>query len=398
MLLSPDLSPWEHFSLTGATVSKLSTFVRRITRRQTAHPANGAIRTVGSMNKLLLSAYWLRQLRRDSGRIELHLLSDEPEKYSDDECRRILSPWSDWAEIRHCGAAPDPKDRAAIGRLNLQPGSVVVAMVSDPASQAVWQTLCEGHGVRCIVPQLPDFGTLDHDFVREVSFFDSELGGKNEWLGSPTLFSPQTLRQISRTNCREYYPAWATRQLLNGSQARPRPLKILDIGSGPISVLRWGAIQGEISITGVDPLLNMYALVLARHGLDTLPKIRCDREIVGFGEDLDELLPDDKFDMVYSQNALDHTQQPMRVIEQISRHLAPHGIAVIQVATREGTRRKWDQLHKTDIFLKDSVLMFAHQHTSERPLLSPESGLSLKLVECYTPDWLACVLERKQAA
>jgi SAM-dependent methyltransferase len=379
-------------------VSKLSTLVRRTLGRPNVPRANGAARNDWKMHKLLLSAYWLRKLRPESGRIELQVISDEPETYSDDECRRILSPWSDWVEIRRCDAAPDPEDSSAVSRLNLQPGAVLMAIVSDPASQAAWQALCERHGVRCIIPRIPPVDTLDRDLAREVNFFDSELGGKNAWNGAPTQFSPQTLQQISSTNCREFYPAWATRLLLGGALAERRPLKVLDIGCGPISVLRWGAIQGEISITGVDPLLGMYALVLARHGLDTLPKIRCDREIVGFGEDLDNLLPDEKFDMIYSQNALDHTQRPMRVIEQISRHLTPHGIAVIQVATREGTRRKWDQLHKTDIFLKDSVLMFAHQHTSERPLLSPESGLGLKFVECYTPDWLACVLERKQAA
>jgi hypothetical protein len=40
------------------------------------------------------------------------------------------------------------------------------------------------------------------------------------------------------------------------------------------------------------------------------------------------------------------------------------------------------------------VLAGIHQHAPERPLLSPESGLRLKRVESYTPDWLACILEK----
>jgi SAM-dependent methyltransferase len=184
---------------------------------------------------------------------------------------------------------------------------------------------------------------------------------------------------------------------LRAPGGRQRPLKVMDIGCGPVSVLRWGAIQGEISITGVDPLLNMYALIMARHGLDALPKIQCDRDINGFAEDLEALLPDGDFDVIYTQNALDHTQQPARVIENIARKLAPHGLAVIQVATREGTRQQWDQLHKTDIYLKNGVLMYAHQHGPERPLLSPESRLRLKQVQTDTPEWLACVLEKQCA-
>ncbi len=136
---------------------------------------------------------------------------------------------------------------------------------------------------------------------------------------------------------------------------------------------------------------------MARHGLDALPKIRCDREINGFAEDLEVLLPDDEFDVIYTQNALDHTQQPARVIENMARKLAPHGLAVIQVATREGTRQKWDQLHKTDIYLKNGVLMYAHQDGPERPLLSSESHLRLKQVQTDTPEWLACVLEKQSA-
>jgi SAM-dependent methyltransferase len=139
----------------------------------------------------------------------------------------------------------------------------------------------------------------------------------------------------------------------------------------------------------------MYAVVLARHGLDALPKIRCDREINGFAEDLEILVSDNDFDVIYTQNALDHTQDPARVIENIARKLAPHGLAVIQVATREGTRQKWDQLHKTDIYLKDKVLMYAREHGQERPLLSADSRLQLKHVEIDTPDWLACIVEKQ---
>ena len=168
----------------------------------------------------------------------------------------------------------------------------------------------------------------------------------------------------------------------------------MDIGCGPVSVLRWGAIHGEISITGLDPLIDMYALVLARHGLDALPKIRCDREVHGFAEDMEQLVPDCDFDAIYSQNALDHTQKPALVVENISRKLRPRGLMVLQVATREGTRQKWDQLHQTDIYLHGNELMFAHRYTRERPLLSPESGLRLKYVDTNTAEWLACVVEK----
>ena len=66
----------------------------------------------------------------------------------------------------------------------------------------------------------------------------------------------------------------------------------------------------------------MYTLILARHGFDAMEKMRCDREITGFAEDLDTLVRDNDYDTVYTRNALDHTQDPARVVECMSRRLA----------------------------------------------------------------------------
>jgi SAM-dependent methyltransferase len=275
-------------------------------------------------------------------------------------------------------------------------GQILIAICSDIAIQHALQATSTAIGMHCITPDFPAAGTLDADLLREVSFFDFEFGGKNEWDGAETRYAASCLRQLSSTHCREYYPEWAFEPLLRtGGRARNGPLKVMDIGCGPVSVLRWGAIHGEISITGVDPILDMYALMLARHGFDALPKIHCDHEISGFAEDLDRLLPDEDFDVIYTQNSLDHTQQPAQVIEIIGRKLAPNGLAVFQVATREGTRQKWDQLHKTDIYTKQGVLMYAHQDGVERSLLSATSRLHLKHTQVDTPKWLACVVEKR---
>jgi SAM-dependent methyltransferase len=348
------------------------------------------------MNKLLLCAYHLRKLRPEQGTVHLHVLTDEPEKFPESDCRRMLAPWSTWVSVVPRQSI-QPMDVGSLGKLTLRAGEVAIALFNDEALLNACRARCEKSGATCIAPEYPPLGGLDNDLVREVAFFDYEFGGKNEWDGAPTRYAAHCLRQLSSTHGKDMYPAWAFQPLLRGPAARQRPLKVMDIGCGPVSILRWGAIQGEISITGVDPNLDMYGLVMARHGLDALPKIRCDRELNGFAEDLETLLPDDDFDIIYTQNALDHTQQPARVIENIARKLAPHGLAVIQVATREGTRQNWDQLHKTDIYLKNGALMYAHQNGPERPLLSPESRLRLKHVQMNTPDWLACALEKQCA-
>ncbi|MFO0792268.1 MAG: class I SAM-dependent methyltransferase [Pirellulales bacterium] len=339
------------------------------------------------MNKLLLCAYHLRKLRpTERKRVTAHVVTDHPHDFNDQDCRRMFSAWYSWLEIGTCATISLPCDASALSSLGVAKGDFVISLC-----ERFWELwpACNELGAHCIGPEFPPLGTFDNDLVREVSFFDHEFGGKNEWDGSPTRYSINCLQQLSSANCRDYFPAWAFELV---PLTVPRPLKVMDIGCGPVSMLRWGAIQGDIAITGLDPLIEMYTLVLARHGLDRLERIRCHQEVNGVAEDMDLLLPDQLFDVIYTQNALDHTQQPSVVVENVSRHLAPLGLFAVQVATREGTRQNWDQLHKTDIYVANGQIMFAHQDGIEHPLL-PET-LRLKKIFEDTPDWLAFVAEK----
>jgi SAM-dependent methyltransferase len=344
------------------------------------------------MNKLLICAFHLHKLRQPGHVIDVHVIVDESEPMTLADCRRMLSPWAESVRLCSYTTTATPIVCQALAGIGVSKGQVVLAAVAGEFILRHIQESCDCLGAHFIAPALPPAGTLDADFMRELSFFDFEFGGKNEWDGAPTRYADNCLRQLSSTHCRDTYPHWAFKPLTHSFITSP--LKVLEIGCGPVSRLRWGAIHGEISITGVDPLIDMYAVMLARHGPDGLPNIRCDREINGFAENIDTLLADDEFDLVYTHNSLDHTQQPEQVIENISRKLMPHGRVVIQVATREGTRQNWDQLHQTDIYLKDDQLMYARRDVPERSLLPPSSGLYVSHVQINNPEWLACIIEK----
>ncbi len=319
----------------------------------------------------------------------------------------MLAPWKSWLTVDKVIRIERVNCAPTINAISVAKGHKILLLLQDrnefakehkQEPSADWT---EQHsiakklvarGFEVVVPTYPALGTLDNHLIREVSFFDFEFGGKNEWDGKPTEYGENCLRQLSSTHCRDFYPSWAINPVRE--KLPERTLKVLDIGCGPVSVLRWGAIYGNLSITGVDPLLDMYSLVLARHGLDALPKMRCDRELSIFGEELDAYVPDGEFDMVYTQNALDHTQQPARVLELMGKKLARHGRAVIQVAEREGTRQNWDQLHQTDIFLENGQLMYCHRDGVVRPLVTAESGLKLLCTHPAKVEWLACSLEK----
>ncbi|HEX6882810.1 MAG TPA: methyltransferase domain-containing protein [Planctomycetota bacterium] len=336
---------------------------------------------------LLLCAFRLWRARVPGRRVRVLVATDDARRYSPDACLRLLAPWAEWVTLAGWQElGPDgPRGPAPAA-------DACLAAVKDPARLAALRA--RPPAATLIEPVVPEKGGPDDDLYSEVCHFDFEFGGWNEWDGRPSKFPGPTLQRLSATGCRELYPAFALEGLARG----PRPWRVLDVGCGPVSVLRWGALVGEMTLTGLDPLLEMYALVRARHGYDALPEIRCARELAAFAEELDGLVPDGAFEIVHTQNALDHTREPERVIGLFAQKLVPGGRVILQVATREGTRQGWDQLHKTDIDLVDGALVYRHEHTAERPLLAPDSGLALARVHYHGPDWLSVILERTDDA
>jgi SAM-dependent methyltransferase len=334
---------------------------------------------------LLLCAFHLWRAREPGRRYRVVVVTDDGRRYSERATRALLSPWRDWVTLVGWralggGAALDSRGPSA---------DVCLVAARDPR---LLERLRADPPALLIEPRVPIKGSPDDDLYSEVCHFDFEFGGRNEWDGVPSKFPGPTLQRLSAATCRELYPAFA----LEGFPRGPDPWRVLDVGCGPISVLRWGALLGEMTITGLDPLLEMYAAVRARHGYDGLPEIRCARELPAFAEELDALVPEAAFDLIHSQNALDHTREPARVLELFAKKLAPGGRVILQVATREGTRQGWDQLHKTDIDLAEGALVFRHEHTPWQPLLP--AGLALQRVHYHGPDWLSVVLERASEA
>jgi len=347
------------------------------------------------MNSLLTCAFNLWRQRPASGGVQVTVVSDSPHPCARVECERMLAPWAEWVELIDYIVVAGPVDSDFVRRAGLHGDSVVMASAEEDEILNSLVASCKDAGVAIVTPHFP-IETLDLWMFREVCHFDFELGGKNEWDGTRTVYGSEELRLLSSTHCKDYFPTWALPQMLTEPPPAPENrIHALDVGCGPISQLRWGALLGYLTITGLDPLIDMYALVLARHGLDHLPAIACQHKLIGVAEDLDTLAGDALFDLIYTQNALDHTRRPEHVVNMMGARLAPGGCVLIQVGTREGTRRGWEQFHSTDIYLDDETLMYAHQHTPAKPLLSADCGLRMKKVHHDSPEDLAVELEHQ---
>ena len=333
------------------------------------------------MYKPTLCAWHVYKSRASGEHVDVIVVTDRPDHYRRVDLERMFTPWSSWMNIR-VYLAVTSGDAPSLTSV-IHPHDVVILLVDDDAIASAVREQVLNHSVNLLEPRYPEPG-LENDLIREVAHHDFELGGRNEWDGSPTKHSDVVLRRLSSAHCYEEFPHWAFSGLTPSHVA-----DVLDVGCGPISVLRWGSLTGLMRVTGLDPLLEMYRVVLARHGLDRLEGMSLEHGIVGTGECIPDLVKPGSFDAVFTNNALDHTQHPREVMSGIEYALKPGGHAVIQGATREGTRQNWDQLHKTDIFMEAGTVYYAHRDRVAQPLLEATPSLVLDQVHIYNAEWIS---------
>jgi SAM-dependent methyltransferase len=327
---------------------------------------------------------WLQKREVQPGVLDLALIVDESER-SEAEIARLLSPWK-WVNVEVC---VKPSRLSLVSEWLTKghgPGRAIACFSSEPRVRQMASDLA-GSECKLIHADLPKFPSWENDAYRELCHHDYELGGVNEWDGAPTNHAVHMLHRLSRWHSRVEFPFWA---FPDG----PRfGLRAIDVGCGPITLLRWGALNWGMEVTGVDPLIDLYEILAARHGFDTahdaLPKHRLSIT----GEDMIMHIPERSYDFIYTNNALDHTLRPAIVMDNILKIVAPAGRAAISLATREGTRQGWDQFHQTDIWsAPDESIWFKHREGPSR-LLFDASQYSVRIL--HSDDrWLSFIVNK----
>jgi SAM-dependent methyltransferase len=154
------------------------------------------------------------------------------------------------------------------------------------------------------------------DYAEEIEFWDGILGAESALLFDPKVRAmavPAELRRCAVELATEFH----------------RLPRLLEVGSGPVSLLAGAVDDGLCTVVAVDPLARVYRQLLDRHGMRYPIRPR-----VGHGERL--AFPQGSFDLVYSSNALDHTRSPRRCLEQMCRVLRPGGFLLLEGFVREG--------------------------------------------------------------
>ncbi len=141
-------------------------------------------------------------------------------------------------------------------------------------------------------------------------------------------------------------------------------LRVLDVGSGPMSTLFTRAEDSPIELVCADPLADTYNALLDEYGYHDAPRIQ-----KVMGEELSAKFGEGSFHYVSSANALDHCEDPAKTFAEMYRVCRPGGLIVVTSVENEGERQHYRGLHQWNLSADDRGLWL-----SERNLLEGVKG------------------------
>lgn len=112
-------------------------------------------------------------------------------------------------------------------------------------------------------------------------------------------------------------------------------MRILEVGSGPLTTFGTSHPDKTLEIVATDLLAETYARLLAHLKIE--PPIRT---VQADAERLTEVFAENSFDYVSANNCIDHCERPDRAIEQMMKVVRPGGWVALRHGENEG-RRTW---------------------------------------------------------
>ena len=171
----------------------------------------------------------------------------------------------------------------------------------------------------------------------EAAFWRSVVAGTH-----PNKTYIDLFQQRAADRARPFQPHLAN---LVGHLAPGSVVRVLDVGSGPLSQVGTVSEQWRIDLVAVDPLADEYRALFEEFGLAW--ERECPRP--GGAETLADAFPEDSFDLVYCRNALDHARDPLLGIRQMVRVCKAGGAVFLAHSTNEGRKNRYRGLHQWDM-------------------------------------------------
>lgn len=127
-----------------------------------------------------------------------------------------------------------------------------------------------------------------------------------------------------------------------------RPARILDIGSGPVSILTHSFTGLHVDLQAADPLGKEYDKLW-----DSPRKAAVVKPIAVDGEQLVRKFGANQFDVTYIRNALDHTANPMTTVQQMLAITKPGGYVIAHCFENEADAEGWHGFHQWNIHIEN---------------------------------------------
>ena len=143
-----------------------------------------------------------------------------------------------------------------------------------------------------------------------------------------------------------------------------KKLNCLKLDQEPNSNLAYYVDNNIFDLIAIDPNANMYRKILKELNYEyPIQPLNIS------GENLLKYFEKNYFHIVFAQNSLDHTQNPILCLKNSYLLLKKYGILYIKSNVKEGSRKNWMGLHKYDIFFQDDKLLLSNKKKKVTNLL-----------------------------
>lgn len=176
--------------------------------------------------------------------------------------------------------------------------------------------------------------------------------------------------------------------LVPADQSAP---SILDVGCGPLSTVGITFDRGRAILTGADPLAKQYLTMLKNIGVEP----NCELFACA-GQDLERQFGSTKFDIVTSINALDHSESPKAVFEQMVAVCKIGGHVYLYHAENEGLHERYHGMHQWN-FRKEHGRLVANDGRTSHELIDGLKNVivsSEKTIQAEPRPFLEWVFQR----
>ena len=130
------------------------------------------------------------------------------------------------------------------------------------------------------------------------------------------------------------------------------PVRILDVGAGPLTILGKRHPARRLEIMATDPLADDYDRLLRESGV--APPVR---SVQCRGEDITTVFGRHSFDIAHARNSIDHSANPMRIIENMVGAVRPGGTIVLRHYRSEGEKTGYATLHQWNVDVQGGRLV-----------------------------------------